>query len=699
MKNRNLAFCALILVILVSTSANQNIPQIKLTINSQESLMRIGIDPHPVSIETDKEVATFVWDAVENNNMNAAQKAIAAYDELIRKERKTRDYSSLQWLCKSIIASDDERKNMLTDQLTEDYYHYFTDSGYLNLKDYLQRKYKLNNFTPTDPEKHVERRSFLEDLLMFNDPNRVEWDNTEEMFRHIPINEGDKVIDIGCGFGYFSYQFSKKVGNTGKVYAVDTQESYVNFIKRFTENNKIDNIVPIVSTNNDVSVTDMVDVAFMCSVYHIIYGWSKEVDRTAFLNTLKRTLRKDGLLIIADNAPLNGEEMNNCFLNKELIIAQLIFHGFQYVDYFEITPKRYLLIFRHRPGDIINLGPTNSNSLLEKFHININSGNSLVHIGSLDSYDITPEGIAAAKLALDALENKNLQAAKDAIEAYKRIIPRENFGGEYTVLQWFCEYLTTDAAYQQKLLEEPLTRAYYNYLAKDDYTLLKEYLKSKYRLGKEARKEEEGKMMTEEDREIGRTRRAYLEDFILFNNPKREEWEKSSIIMQYLNIKAGDTIADIGCGSGYYTWKFSQITGDKGKVFAVDIKQDHLTFIDNFVKDQKISNIQTIKCDEDNVGLKSKVDYIFMCSLYHTIYGIYSEPERKTYIESIKRALKKDGRLIIVDNGPVSDQNLPYHGPYITKELIEYQLSYYGFKLERYEQIIPQRYMLTFKLK
>jgi hypothetical protein len=90
---------------------------------------------------------------------------------------------------------------------------------------------------------------------------------------------------------------------------------------------------------------------------------------------------------------------------------------------------------------------------------------------------------------------------------------------------------------------------------------------------------------------------------------------------------------------------------------------------------------------------------MFICSLYHMIYGVSSESERNNFIMSMKKALKQDGRLIIVDNGPVEGELMPYHGPYITKELIIYQLAHYGFILEKYDQIIPQRYMLTFKLK
>jgi ubiquinone/menaquinone biosynthesis C-methylase UbiE len=298
-----------------------------------------------------------------------------------------------------------------------------------------------------------------------------------------------------------------------------------------------------------------------------------------------------------------------------------------------------------------------------------------------------------------------MDAAKKAVLFYNNIIPIENFGGEYTALQWFCEYLAAPQQLKTKMLENPMVKAYYDYLAKDDFKILKKYVDFKYKLNQEKeegekgdKKEQKSKKLTEEDREIGRTQREFLEDFILFNNPKREEWEKTSKIMDIINLKKGETIADIGSGPGYYTYKFSQLVGERGKVYSIDVKEGHVDFLNKFVKEQKIKNIQTVKSKYDDICLKEKVDYLFICSLYHMIYGVSSEFDRSNFIKSMKKALKKNGRLIIVDNGPVEGELMPYHGPYITKELIIIQLSYYGFTLERYDQIIPQRYMLTFKL-
>jgi hypothetical protein len=60
--------------------------------------------------------------------------------------------------------------------------------------------------------------------------------------------------------------------------------------------------------------------------------------------------------------------------------------------------------------------------------------------------------------------------------------------------------------------------------------------------------------------------------------------------------------------------------------------------------------------------------------------------------------LKENGRLVVVENNPVDGKTIPYYGFYIDKDLIIAQLFYYGFTLEKYDKITPQRYMLTFKL-
>jgi hypothetical protein len=102
--------------------------------------------------------------------------------------------------------------------------------------------------------------------------------------------------------------------------------------------------------------------------------------------------------------------------------------------------------------------------------------------------------------------------------------------------------------------------------------------------------------------------------------------------------------------------------------------------------------------EDHTIGMKEeKVDVAWTCSLYHIIYVTYDEHAKDEFVESIKKALKKDGILFVVDNGLVPDGVLPYHAPYIDKDLLIGQFQAYGFRLLKEYQFIPQRYILKFQ--
>ncbi len=320
--------------------------------------------------------------------------------------------------------------------------------------------------------------------------------------------------------------------------------------------------------------------------------------------------------------------------------------------------------------------------------LEINSQASLIHVGSNDSFALTENGISAASYLLDFVENNNVDSGKKALAIYKEIIPRENYGGEYSALQWFGEYLLAPETQRAKMISDPYVASFFEFFAADNYANLKEYLERKYHLQK----------LADQDTQAGQNRKAYLEDFILFNNPKREEWEKTSKFIEFLNIKPGQRIADIGSGPGYYTFRFTDLVGDQGYVFAIDTVQEHINYVNQTAEKYGVKNLKTVKTEGDIIGVDpEQVDLAFMCSLYHNIYGMTVDQDRTRFVESIKKALKKDGKLVVVDNALVTGNDLPYHGPYIAKELIIGQLKYFGFRLVDQYAVIPQRYVLVFQ--
>lgn len=320
--------------------------------------------------------------------------------------------------------------------------------------------------------------------------------------------------------------------------------------------------------------------------------------------------------------------------------------------------------------------------------LSVYSSMSLVHVGSSDSFAITEEGRTAARLLLEAIEEKAPAKAIEAGRIYEQIIPRENYGGEYTALHWFADYFVAPEAERAKFLEDPQTKLFFEMYGGNDYAVLQEYLKRKYHL----------RDIGDEETKAGQDRKIYLEDTILFNNPRREDWEKTSELMKLLKLKPGQVIADVGSGPGYFTFKFSRMVGPQGRVFAIDMVADHLKYVEKAKIAFGAQNVQTIQTDGRTIGLADqKVDAVYLCSLYHNIYAMSTAPERDAFVDSIRAALKDDGTLYLVDNGLVEPGVLPYHGPYVAKELLIGQMRHYGFELVEQHQHIPQRYLLVFK--
>ena len=128
------------------------------------------------------------------------------------------------------------------------------------------------------------------------------------------------------------------------------------------------------------------------------------------------------------------------------------------------------------------------------------------------------------------------------------------------------------------------------------------------------------------------------------DRPEREQEEQPTIMLNALQLKPGDVVADIGAGTGYLSFRMAEKVGPKGKVMATDIQPEMLDIIRQRMKERKVSNIEPVLGTITDTGLQpNSVDLIILVDVYHEFDHPYE------MAASMARALKPGGRLIFVE--------------------------------------------------
>lgn len=177
-------------------------------------------------------------------------------------------------------------------------------------------------------------------------------------------------------------------------------------------------------------------------------------------------------------------------------------------------------------------------------------------------------------------------------------------------------------------------------------------------------------------------------------DPGREQWQQPDQVVDTLDLKGEDEVADIGAGSGYFTVRLAKSIGPSGKVYAVDIDQKLLDSIDARADKEKLDNIQTILATPDDPHLGSaSVDLIFICDTLHHIQ------DRPRYYRLLLRALRPGGRLVIVD---FQKRELPVGPPVamkIDKKACIKEVEAAGFHFAKDNDFLKYQYFLEFELE
>ena len=179
----------------------------------------------------------------------------------------------------------------------------------------------------------------------------------------------------------------------------------------------------------------------------------------------------------------------------------------------------------------------------------------------------------------------------------------------------------------------------------------------------------------------GPFKRAVYDDF-----GDRDEWQQPQKVIDSLRIKPGDTIADLGAGSGYFTFRLSTATGPGGNVYAVDVDASMTEFIDIRAQELNRGNVKTILSEPANPKLPADgVDLIFICNTYHHL------EDRIAFFKKLKESVGLNGRVAIVELKD-GEGFLGHETPAAT---IETEMAQAGYELqEKFDFLTKQNFMI-----
>jgi SAM-dependent methyltransferase len=145
--------------------------------------------------------------------------------------------------------------------------------------------------------------------------------------------------------------------------------------------------------------------------------------------------------------------------------------------------------------------------------------------------------------------------------------------------------------------------------------------------------------------------------------------------MDAMGVKPGQRVADIGCGSGYFSFHLASRVGAEGKVYAVDIDQESLNKVRQRKEREKLGQVEPILGESADPRLPTDLDAVLIVDTYHE----FREYDRM--MQAVLRALKPGGRLALIDGeGPPGRPRTEYHRLHtIPAELVREEIASQGF--------------------
>jgi len=200
--------------------------------------------------------------------------------------------------------------------------------------------------TAQDPHRINRPTSepYTGDLSIFEDSGRAEKLQINRVMDILQIKQGSNVADIGAGSGWFTTRAARRVGATGKVFAVEINPEFLKYIRERAADEKLTNIQTVLGKEDDPLLPPAsVDAVLILKTYHEV------AQPILLLARLREALKPDALMGIIDRNG-NGKDHG---INRKVVIKEAAEAGFSLIEQYDFVKPDgmdYFLVFRAAAG-------------------------------------------------------------------------------------------------------------------------------------------------------------------------------------------------------------------------------------------------------------------------------------------------------------------------------------------------------------
>jgi ubiquinone/menaquinone biosynthesis C-methylase UbiE len=171
----------------------------------------------------------------------------------------------------------------------------------------------------------------------------------------------------------------------------------------------------------------------------------------------------------------------------------------------------------------------------------------------------------------------------------------------------------------------------------------------------------------------------------------RQQEENTALAISKMPLTPTAVVADIGAGTGYYTFKIAKKV-PQGKVFAVDVQDEFITYLNKKKKELGLQNVQVIKGTTNSPNLPdASVDLAIMVDVYHEL--LYPHE----ILQALHKALKPGGKLLLLEYRSEDPEIAIKELHKMSVKQVTLELTANGFKLYQRNELLPIQHFLLYQ--